>query len=142
MPRRSAGGAALPTRCCDARGLLWTPWFVRTIGSSPGFTSEPPCRRPCFAREGCSMPHDPARVPNEERAMSGQGRDSMMERQPRKAGAVEVSPHDDAVRQRAIEERRTAARREKLRVRPDSPPFLRVEAPSGFAYRIHLRGGT
>src|SRR5437870_2231562 len=82
------------------------------------------------------------RVPNEERAMSGQGRDSTMERKPQKAGAVEASPHDDAVRQRAIEERRTAARREKLRVRPDSPPFLRVEAPSGFAYRIQLRGSA
>ena len=49
---------------------------------------------------------------------------------------------DDAARRLALEERRVAARREKLLVRPDPPPFLRVEAPSGFSYRIHLRGGA
>ncbi|HEU4402257.1 MAG TPA: DEAD/DEAH box helicase, partial [Candidatus Polarisedimenticolia bacterium] len=47
----------------------------------------------------------------------------------------------DAARHRAIQERVTAARGERLLVRPDSPPFLRVESPSGFAYRVHMRGG-
>jgi superfamily II DNA or RNA helicase len=43
---------------------------------------------------------------------------------------------------RALEERRVAARREKLLVRPDASPFLRVEGPSGFAYRVQLRGNA
>ncbi len=47
----------------------------------------------------------------------------------------------DEERRRAIEERVVAARREHLRIRPETPPFLRVESPSGFAYRVHLRGG-
>jgi len=48
----------------------------------------------------------------------------------------------DEAHQRAIEERLVAARREHLRVSPETPPFLRVESPSGFAYRVHLRGGA
>ena len=51
-------------------------------------------------------------------------------------------PSVDEARQRAIEERVVAARREKLRARPDRSPFVRVESPSGFAYRVHLRGGA
>ena len=61
---------------------------------------------------------------------------------PREAGANGASRDVDSARQLALEERQLAARREKLLVRPDSPPFLRVEAPSGFSYRIHLRGGA
>ena len=48
----------------------------------------------------------------------------------------------DETHHRAVEERIVAARREPLRVRPETPPFLRVESPSGFAYRVHLRGGA
>jgi superfamily II DNA or RNA helicase len=51
-------------------------------------------------------------------------------------------PIADEERRLAIEERVVAARREPLRVKPDRPPFVRVESPSGFAYRVHLRGAT
>jgi hypothetical protein len=43
-------------------------------------------------------------------------------------------------RQLAIDERVTAARREKLIVRPMKPPYLTVTSPSGFSYRVHVRG--
>jgi len=49
-------------------------------------------------------------------------------------------PDPEQARRQAIEERRLAARREKLRVSLDAAPFLRVASPSGFAYRVHLRG--
>jgi hypothetical protein len=72
--------------------------------------------------------------------MSGQGRGSSVVSRLRKAGPDGASQAVDSARRIALEERQLAARREKLPVRPDSPPFLRVEAPSGFSYRIHLRG--
>lgn len=50
-------------------------------------------------------------------------------------------PAPAQARVRALEERRLAARREKLLVTRDASPFLKVESPSGFAYRVHLRGG-
>lgn len=50
-----------------------------------------------------------------------------------------VADHRQTRRQ-AIEERRLAARREKLRVSPDGAPFLSVASASGFSYRVHLRG--
>ena len=46
----------------------------------------------------------------------------------------------DEARERALEERRAGARREKLTVSIDRPPLLRVASASGFAYRVHLRG--
>jgi superfamily II DNA or RNA helicase len=51
-----------------------------------------------------------------------------------------AQPGPAQARPRAIEERRVAARREKLVVKPDVSPFLRVDSPSGFAYRVLLRG--
>lgn len=69
--------------------------------------------------------------------------ESILGRDPRlDAGSGKTSQDGDAARRLALEERQVAARGEKLIVRPDLPPFLRVEAPSGFAYRIHLRGGA
>ena len=73
--------------------------------------------------------------------MSGQRRGSRVVGRLAEAGLDGVSRDVDPARRLALEERQLAARREKLLVRPDSPPFLRVEAPSGFSYRIHLRGG-
>jgi superfamily II DNA or RNA helicase len=49
-------------------------------------------------------------------------------------------PDPEQARRQAVEERRLAARREKLRVRLDTAPLVRVVSPSGFAYRVHLRG--
>lgn len=51
-------------------------------------------------------------------------------------------PDPDQARRQAIEERRVAGRREKLRVSLDVAPFLRVASASGFAYRVHVRGGA
>ncbi len=45
-------------------------------------------------------------------------------------------------RAHALEERRLAARRERLQVKLDVAPYLRVESASGFAYRVQLRGGS
>jgi len=62
---------------------------------------------------------------------------------PTRAAELTAPPPDPArARLRALEERRVAARREKLLVKPDVSPFLRVESASGFAYRVHLRGGA
>jgi hypothetical protein len=55
------------------------------------------------------------------------------------AGLVVVEP--EKARRLALEERVTTARREKLIVKPDKPPYLTVASHSGFAYRVHLRGG-
>jgi superfamily II DNA or RNA helicase len=49
---------------------------------------------------------------------------------------------DGEARRRAVEERVVAARRERLRVAPGEPPFLLVESPSGYAYRVQQRGGA
>ena len=57
------------------------------------------------------------------------------------ARAVPVPPPEQA-RVQALEERRVAARREKLLVQPASAPFLSVESASGFGYRVHLRGSA
>ncbi len=43
-------------------------------------------------------------------------------------------------RRSAIEARVAAARREKLVAKAAEPPVFAVESPSGFAYRVHLRG--
>ena len=72
--------------------------------------------------------------------MSGRRRGPEVVRRLGEAGPPGASQNIDSARRIAFEERRLAARGEKLRVRPDSPPFLRVEAPSGFSYRIRLRG--
>ncbi len=45
-------------------------------------------------------------------------------------------------RRSAREARVAAARREKLVAKVGDPPFFAVESPSGFAYRVHLRGDT
>lgn len=45
-----------------------------------------------------------------------------------------------AARRSALEERVASARREKLVVRLGEPPSLLVESPSGFAYRVVVRG--
>jgi len=50
-------------------------------------------------------------------------------------------PDPDEARRKALEERLAASRREKLVVRRAEPPHLEVEGPSGFAYRVCLRGG-
>ena len=49
-------------------------------------------------------------------------------------------PDPEEARRQAIEGRRLAARREKLTVATGEPPFLLVASPSGFSYRVHLRG--
>ncbi|MBI2894169.1 MAG: SWIM zinc finger family protein [Deltaproteobacteria bacterium] len=55
---------------------------------------------------------------------------------------TDTPPPEPAVaRARALEERAAAARREKLVVRPAEPPYLSVTSPSGFSYRVRLRGG-
>ncbi|MBK7975678.1 MAG: DEAD/DEAH box helicase [Deltaproteobacteria bacterium] len=54
--------------------------------------------------------------------------------------APSATPDADEARARAIEERVAAARREKLAITPDVPPYLRVEGASGFSYRVRLRG--
>ncbi len=46
----------------------------------------------------------------------------------------------EAARVRALEERRLAARREKLTVTAGPPPFVTVASASGFRYLVHLRG--
>ena len=48
----------------------------------------------------------------------------------------------EEARQRAIEERVIAARRDKLQVTADVPPYLRITSQSRFSYRVHLRGGA
>ncbi|MBI3450864.1 MAG: DEAD/DEAH box helicase [Acidobacteria bacterium] len=48
----------------------------------------------------------------------------------------------DAPRRRALEERVTAARREKLELEFETPPFVRVGSASGFTYLVHMRGGA
>ncbi|HZE89214.1 MAG TPA: DEAD/DEAH box helicase [Verrucomicrobiae bacterium] len=48
----------------------------------------------------------------------------------------------DAPRRRALEERVTAARREKLEVGFETPPFVRAGSASGFTYLVHVRGGA
>ncbi|MBI2893871.1 MAG: SWIM zinc finger family protein [Deltaproteobacteria bacterium] len=53
-----------------------------------------------------------------------------------------LSPDAMAVRSRAVEERVVAGRREKLVVSPGEPPFLTVRSPTGFAYRVQVRGGA
>ena len=63
------------------------------------------------------------------------------EARPAPARAAQAAPPEQA-RLQAIEERRAAARREKLPVRPDSAPFLRLESASGFGYRVQLRGSA
>ncbi len=62
-------------------------------------------------------------------------------RRPGRGGTpAQIVPDPGQPRRQALDERRLAARREKLRVSLDVAPFLRVASPSGFAYRIHLRG--
>jgi len=58
------------------------------------------------------------------------------------APALLAEPDPEEARSAAQAARRLAARREKLEVKPAEPPFLTVESPSGFAYRVHLRGGV
>ncbi|MBI4169718.1 MAG: DEAD/DEAH box helicase [Acidobacteria bacterium] len=82
-----------------------------------------------------------------------QGADIRRARQPAAAGddrlrrdqdiqaRLGAPPDPEEARRRAIEERVVAARREKLHVKPEAPPFLGISSPSGFAYRVHLRGG-
>jgi len=53
-----------------------------------------------------------------------------------------LAPEAARARQKALEERRTAARRGQLLVTPSESPFLNVESPSGFVYRVHSRGGS
>ena len=63
--------------------------------------------------------------------------------QGRKVGSAprpDDSGDGDPARDRALDERRLAGRREKLRVRTDVSPYLIVESPSGFAYRVQVRG--
>lgn len=49
----------------------------------------------------------------------------------------------DIARNEALEERRVAGRRERLKAALDrDAPFLVVKSPSGFAYRVHLRGNA
>ncbi len=52
------------------------------------------------------------------------------------------SRNADPARHRALEERRLAARRERLVIKPGVPPDLRVESPSGFSYHVQVRGGA
>jgi len=47
----------------------------------------------------------------------------------------------EAARRVALEERRASGRREKLRLSRDEPPYVVVTSPSGFSYRVRLRGG-
>ena len=55
--------------------------------------------------------------------------------------AAAATAASDASRDEAIKERSVAARRERLRVALDrEPPFLVVKSPSGFSYRVQLRG--
>jgi superfamily II DNA or RNA helicase len=62
---------------------------------------------------------------------------------PRRAAELPAPlPEPAQARLRALEERRVAARREKLLVRLDASPFLSVEGSSGFAYRVQLRGNA
>ncbi len=59
---------------------------------------------------------------------------------PQPAAAKRPAGREDEARDKAIEERRTAARREKLPVAQEDPPYLRVGSSSGFAYRVQVRG--
>jgi len=85
--------------------------------------------------------------PKAARAGAGNGRAADWNAEPAKQS---IAPQDmdeevrDSIeeRRRAIEERKAAARREKLLVKPDETPFLRVESPSGFSYRVQLRGAV
>jgi len=52
------------------------------------------------------------------------------------------SPDPVETRDRALEERRVAARREKLRVLQAEPPYLEVRSGSDFVYRVHVRGDS
>lgn len=55
---------------------------------------------------------------------------------------VEIAgPQPDLARKTALEERAAAARRENGRLALEEPPFVRVFSPSGFAYRVQMRGG-
>jgi superfamily II DNA or RNA helicase len=55
---------------------------------------------------------------------------------PSKKGAAPVDPRVEALNERIV-----AARRDRLKVRlADAAPCLIVESPSGYAYRVHLRG--
>lgn len=48
----------------------------------------------------------------------------------------------DAARQRALEERIVAARREKMHVKHGEPPHVAVTSGTGFSYKVHLRGSA
>lgn len=53
---------------------------------------------------------------------------------------LEKVPDPVETRQRALEERRIAGRREKLRVCRSEPPYFEVRSASDFMYRVHVRG--
>jgi superfamily II DNA or RNA helicase len=81
-------------------------------------------------------------APGNGRGRSGNGRAGKRIAAKPAPGCAPSSPEAAEARRKALDERRAAARREQLRVTPDDPPFLSVTSPSGFAYRVDLRGGT
>ncbi|HKY31176.1 MAG TPA: DEAD/DEAH box helicase [Candidatus Polarisedimenticolia bacterium] len=73
------------------------------------------------ALEGASAPAPPVRARRGPAARAGAGSDA---------------------RQKAVEERVLAGRREKMTLSLGAPPSLRVASASGFAYKVVLRGGV
>jgi superfamily II DNA or RNA helicase len=94
-------------------------------------------------RDPCK--HEVAAALALRQTLTGDSREKPPEARPKTrpaaARAVPAPPPEQA-RVQALEERRVAARREKLLVQPASAPFLSVESASGFGYRVHLRGSA
>ena len=115
------------------RSLIATlAWFHNAIPKHGDGPPEPRYPQPNSSMVECFMRRDVSKTTD-------------MSARQRKAAATQradASGADDPARDRALDERRLAGRREKLRVRPDAPPFLIVESPSGFSYRVQLRGAA
>ena len=93
-----------------------------------------PCKHEVAAalvlKQGLAQPLSPRKEPGPAQASAHE----------RMSAVLPAPPDPGEARRSAVEERLAAARREKLLVRPDRPPYVEVRSPSGFAYRVQLRG--
>lgn len=92
----------------------------------------PSWRNPCKHEVAAAM------VLRQSLAVDGGG----SRRGARPAPAAASAGKEDAARAEAMRERIAAAQRESISLRPEDPPDLRAGSPSGFSYRVRLRGGV
>ena len=117
--RRSAT-AVIRGRTGDFEVVLWSQ-----DGDLAHRCTCPSWRNPCK--------HEIAAALSLRQSLAGEAEE--VNRRPLDAGS-------DAARQRALEERIVAARREKMQVKAGEPGCLTVTSGSGFSYRVHLRGNA